>query len=106
MNHRRAIEVLKEARIFCPAVVPGLGGGGYNVFSAMKLLGSGETIEDAMQDARSKGYIPVVRGLPPFREDGKNVIRAGEAVAVAVSRSMATRIANALNQYQPDERGS
>lgn len=104
MNHRRAIEVLKEARIFCPAVVPDLGRGGYIVFSAMKVLGQGETIDAAMDHARAQGYIQVKRGLPPFREDGVSVVRLDEVVATARSRNMAIRIANALNEYQPDER--
>jgi hypothetical protein len=37
---------------------------------------------------------------------GPRVMREGEAVATAVSNSMAERIANALNSYTPDRRGT
>lgn len=115
MNHRHAIELLIQARIFCPAVVPEFwdDGGikGYYVFSSMKVLGHGDTIGEAFDDARRNGHISGnIRWLPPFREDGVKVVRLNEAigenetVATARSRNMAIRIANALNQYQPDER--
>lgn len=105
MIHRRALEILHHARVFFPAVVPDLSGGGYVVFSAMKVLGQGETIEAAMADARSKGNIPDVPPPPVFRGHGKEVEIYGEVVAVAKSRVYADRIANALNVYNPNERG-
>ena len=104
MTHRRAIELLKHAQIFCPAVVPSIPGGGFLVMSAMKVLGQGETIDAAFANARARGLLPDVPPFPPFRGDGKNVVRFGEVVAVASSRTMADRIANALNQYHPNER--
>ena len=103
--HRRALQLLTEAQIFCPSIVPGLGRGGYFVFSAMRALGHGETIDDAMIDAREKGNIP---DLPPrvtFRQNGREVTRRGEVVATCSSYTMAGRIANALNLYNPNERG-
>jgi len=105
LTHRRAIELLIHAQVFCPAVVPNLGGGGYIVYSAMKVLGQGETIEAAFGDAKAKGNLPQLPAFPSFRGDGRNVLRRGEVIATASSRTMADRIANALNQYNPNERG-
>src|SRR5215469_12388313 len=99
MEHRRAMVLLTEAQVFCPAVVPDLAHGGYYVFSAMKVLGHGETIAAAIQDARGRGLIPDVPPRPLFRGDGKNIVRRGEIVATASSRTLADRIANALNLY-------
>ena len=42
---------------------------------------------------------------PDFVALGAEVVRAGEMVARAVSKTMAKRIANALNVYEPNARG-
>jgi hypothetical protein len=71
----------------------------------MKVLGHGATIEDALKDARARGFIPETLPVVPFRGDGRNVTRRGEIVATASSRTLADRICNALNCYAPNERG-
>jgi len=105
LDHRRALNLLFEAQVYAPAVVPGLGQGGFYIFSAAKVLGHGETIEDALADARGRGNIPDLAPRPIFWTDGKNVTRRGEVVATCSSRTMAARITNALNLYNPNERG-
>ena len=103
MVHRRAIEILIEAEVFSPAVVPDLVHGGFIVFSALRVLGRGATIDEAMRNARNN--IPPSPGRPVFKGDKYNVTLRDEVVAVAKSRTYADRIANALNQYNPNERG-
>lgn len=105
MDVRRALQLLTEAQVYAPAVVPGLGLGGFYVFSAAKVLGHGDTIEAALADARARGYIPDIPARPTFRANANEVSRRGEVVASCNSRTMAARIANALNQYNPNERG-
>lgn len=105
ITHRRALELLAQAQVFFPAVVPDLARGGFLVFSAMHVLGRGDTIEAAVADARAKGNIPNLPPRPVFRGHGKEVEMRGEVVAVAKSRVYADRIANALNVYNPNERG-
>jgi hypothetical protein len=107
LDHRRALQLLAEAQVFAPAVVPGLGVGGFFVFSAAKELGRGETIDDAMIDARERGNIPDLPPRPAFRIgfDVRTITRNGEIVATCTSRSLAMRIVNALNQYNPNSRG-
>jgi hypothetical protein len=82
-----------------------MGGGGFLIFSASRIIGAGETIDDALADARQRGNIPDVPPRPVFRGHGKEVELRGEVVAVAKSRTYADRIANALNVYNPNERG-
>jgi hypothetical protein len=103
MQHRRAIELLTEAQVFSPAVVPDLALGGFIVFSAMRVLGRGATIDEAMRNAREN--IPPSPGRPRYEGQGYSVTLRGEVVATAKSRTYADRIANALNQYNPNERG-
>jgi hypothetical protein len=103
MQHRRAIELLTEAEVFLPAVVPDLARGGFIVFSAMRILGRGSTIDEAIKDARRN--IPPTAGRPRFQGDKFNVMLRDEVVCVAKSRTYAERIANALNLYNPNERG-
>ena len=105
MDTRRALQLLTEAQVYAPSVVPGLGRGGFYVFSAARVLGHGETIDEALEDARAKGHILDLPPRPTFRADGKTVTRRGEVMATCSSRTMAARIANALNQYNPNERG-
>jgi hypothetical protein len=105
MVHRRAMELLAQAQVFCPAVVPYMGGAGYLVYSAMRIIGTGATIDEAIRNARDKGNIESLPPFPPYRGDKLNVTLRGEVVAVAKSRTYADRIANALNLYHPNERG-
>ena len=56
-THRRALELLARARVHAPAVVPGLGGGGVYIFSAMRVLGHGADIDGALANARETGNL-------------------------------------------------
>jgi hypothetical protein len=98
-----AMQLLQAARIYQPAVVPGLGFGGFYVFSAMKVLGHGETIEAAMV-AAGLWPLPFV-AAPLFFANEFSVMNGEENVCIAKSKTYAKRIANALNAYAPDERG-
>lgn len=99
------MELLAQAQVFFPAVVPNMGGGGYLVYSAMRRIGIGQDIDSALADARAKGNIPDLPPHPVYRGNGKEVEMRGDVVAVAKSRTYADRIANALNVYNPNERG-
>jgi hypothetical protein len=105
MDNRKALRLLTEAGVYLPSVVPGLGVGGFYVFSSMLEIGHGETIEAALQDARRRGGFPDVPAFPPYWATKNEVLRSGAVVAVAKSGTMAQRIANALNLYNPDARG-
>ena len=105
MDNRRALQLLIQAQVYAPAVVPGLGQGGFYIFSAAKVLGHGATIEDALADAKARGHIPDLPPRPLFVAEGKTVMRRGEVVASCSSRTLAARVANALNLYNPNERG-
>lgn len=104
-THRRALEILARARVHAPAVVPGLGGGGVYIFSAMRVLGHGADIDAALTNARETGNLADLPPPPAFRSSGPDVELRGVVVATASSANMAERIANALNLYQPNERG-
>ena len=105
LDHRRALDLLFEAQVYAPAIVPGRGLGGYYVFSGARELGHGETLAAALEDARANGNMPDLPARPMFRSVGKDVIRRGEVVAKCSSYTVAARIAHALNQYTPNERG-
>jgi hypothetical protein len=102
MDYQHAINLLHEARVYRPAVVEL--GGTFHVFSRTELLGSGATIERAM---RASGHYPLKARASPgiFSVAGTNVMQGDVSVCVARSRNTATRIANALNEYQPSPRG-
>src|SRR5262249_49830707 len=108
-EHRRAIEILTEAQVFMPAVVPDFGDrGGFIVFSAMQLLARGETIGDAVMSVFSSGAVERPKNpAPRFMSEKREVFQVGrdEVVAVAKSNTYASRIANALNLYRPSEWG-
>jgi hypothetical protein len=102
-DRRHALDLLRGAAVFQPSIVPGLGLGGFYVFSGPDVLGHGATIHDAMVAA---GYWPPVKGsIPVFVRDGLAIRRGSEVVAEAKTSTMARRIANALNEYIPGDRG-
>lgn len=105
MDNRRAIHLLTQSAVFLPAVVPGLGSGGFYVFSSLKVLGHGETIDAAMWAAKEYWHNNPQR--PTFRAVDLEVFadRGDRIVATASSKTYAQRIANALNLYNPNERG-
>lgn len=104
-THRRALEILARARVHAPAVVPGLGGGGVYIFSAMRVLGHGADIDGALANARESGNILDLPPAPAYRAQSNSVEMRGEIVAHCKTSNLAERIANALNLYQPNERG-
>ena len=102
MTQRRAIEILMAARLPYPAVIPE--DGGFAIYSGFRKLATGTTVQLAMMAA--KEYWKDVVRLPIFQPDGLMVVRAGVVEATAKSKTMAMRIANALNQYNPGERAT
>jgi hypothetical protein len=102
IGYVEGMQLLREARVFAPAIVEH--GGAFHVFSRMTLLGSGATVEDALL---AGGFLPRPEHRPPvlFVAVGSNVVRGNEGVAAARSKTMAVRIANALNEYMPGDRG-
>jgi hypothetical protein len=105
MDNKRALQYLTEAGVYLPAVVPGLGLGGFYVFSSLKVLGHGTTIEAALNAAISADLVPDLPPRPQFLASQYSVVRSGSVVATTTSKTMALRIANALNLYNPNERG-
>jgi hypothetical protein len=100
-DYGHAMQILRDARLFAPSLV--YLDGKFHVFTRTVLLGSGATIEDALQAA---GFIPpVVAPSALFVAVGSNVVKENQNVAVARSRTMAIRIASALNEYVPGDRG-
>jgi hypothetical protein len=100
-DYGHAMQIMRDARVFAPSLI--FMGGQYHVFTRTVLLGSGDTIEAALVAAR---LIPLV--IPPsilFVAVGFNIVKENERMAVAKSRTMAMRIANALNEYVPGDRG-
>lgn len=102
MEYAEGMQILREWRVFAPAIV--LHGGEWHVFSRTALQGSGPTLEAALL---AGGFLPRPerRGPVLFVAVGSNVVQANEGVAVARSGTMAARIANALNEYIPGDRG-
>jgi hypothetical protein len=100
-DYGHAMQILRDARLFAPSLV--FLDGRYHVFTRTVALGSGATIEDALQAA---GFLPPTAAPSVlFVAVGSNIVRDRDNVAVARSRTMAIRIANALNEYIPGDRG-
>jgi hypothetical protein len=101
MEYAEGMQILRESRLFAPAIVRF--DGGYHIFSRTALQSSGATVEDAL---RAGGFIPRSERRPSlFVAVGQNVVRENTAICVARSKTMAERIANALNEYLPGDRG-
>jgi hypothetical protein len=108
MKARLALEILTAAGLPRPAITPTESPPGVNIWSDMELLATGQTIAEAME-AAGKYW----KGIPPaqrFRANGREVrrwddVRKVDVVeAIGKSSTMARRITNALNLYNPDER--
>jgi hypothetical protein len=102
IGYAEGLQILREWRVHQPAIV--LVDGLYRVCSRTAVEGSGSTVEDALKAA---GYIPR-RGpstYPPFLAVNDAVIQEGKLVCTAKSKTVALRIANALNEYIPGDRG-
>lgn len=101
MDYQTAIDILFRRRIHRPAIVQMAGG--WHVFERTNLLGSGATIIAAMKAAGM--YPPKDIEVIQYSAKGRFVIRGREPIATAESGNKATRIANALNAYVPDQHG-
>lgn len=101
MDYREGMQVLRAAGVHAPAIVQM--NGGYHVFSRTKLLSSGASIYDALE----LGGFLVAENAPSliFVAVDYNVMIGDDNQAVARTKTMAQRIANALNEYIPGERG-
>ena len=100
MDYREGIQVLREARVFAPALVHFRGA--YHVFSRTKLISSGRSIIEALD---AGGFLPrPERRLAVFAAEGLVVVYKGVTVATTQSKNMAVRIANALNEYAAGDR--
>jgi hypothetical protein len=101
------MESLTQRKVFMPSVVPALGDEtGFLVFSAMKVLGRGATIDAALLAALNSGNVPdAPQAEGRFSSEGNEVRQRGLVVAVCKSSTFAVRVANALNMYAPNERG-
>ncbi len=101
MDYKEGIQVLREALVRAPALVQFQGA--YHVFSRTKMVSSGPTIIDAL---RAGGFLPLPeRRSALFKAEELVVVYKGQTVATASSKTMAVRIANALNEYVAGERG-
>lgn len=103
MDYRIALQKLVDAQIYAPSVVPGRAVGGWLVFSATREIARHETMEGAV--AAAVASVPPLSPRPWFMAEGYSVTRGGSVVATTSSKAMTQRIANALNQYNPNERG-
>lgn len=103
MDYRIALQKLVDAQIYAPAVVPGRAVGGWLVYSATREIARHKTMEGAV--AAAVASMPPLPARPWFSAEGLAVVRLGVVVATASSKTMAARIAYALNQYSPNERG-
>ena len=103
MDYRIALQKLVDAQIYAPSVVPGRAVGGWLVFSATREIARHETMEGAVRAAVAS--MPPLSPRPWFSAEGLTVTRLGGVVATANSKAYAQRIANALNLYNPNERG-
>jgi hypothetical protein len=101
MEYQAAMDILHRRRIHRPAIVEMAGG--FHVFERTTLLGSGRTIKAAMIDAGM--YPPVDIKVIQYSAKGREVIRGREPICIAESNNKATRIANALNAYVPNQHG-
>lgn len=103
MEYRIALQKLVDAQIYAPAVVPGRASAGWLVFSATREIARHETMEGAVRAALAS--MPALPPRPWFLAEQYSVTRMGSVIATCTSKAMAQRIANALNNYNPNERG-
>jgi hypothetical protein len=95
------MQILRAAGVHAPSLVQL--GGRYHVFSRTKLISSGDTVYAALDAGGFLEAENAPRELYVAFED--EVVQSGEVAARAKSKTMAQRIANALNEYIPGRRG-
>ena len=101
MDYREAMQILRAARLHAPAIVEF--DDWYHVFSRTELISSGSSIYDAM--AAGNFLLPKYGPTMIFVAADFNVMLGSDNQAVARTKTMAQRIANALNEYIPGVRG-
>ena len=96
------LRILRELRVYAPSIVSYQGQ--YHVFSRTALQSSGPSVAAALE---AGGFLPRADGpaVIPFVAVGANVLQGNNPVCVARSKTAAARIANALNEYIPGDRG-
>jgi hypothetical protein len=100
MDYREAMQILRAHKLHAPAIVRIPGEFGYHIYSQMKRVSRGLTIEAAMSEG---GFLPAPPYNPAlFIADGLNVHWRSRPVCTAQSKTLAQRIATALNEYNPD----
>lgn len=102
MEYREAMQILRARQIHAPSIIHLPGVKGYYVFSRTMKLSYGETIEDAM---RAGGFLPAMHPPDPFVAEDTAVRWRSRPVCQAENKTLAQRIANALNEYVPGKRG-
>jgi hypothetical protein len=100
MDYREGMQVLRAARLHAPSIVRYAGK--YHVFSRTRLISSGPSIFEALDS----GGLLVPENSPTniFAAHDYEIRQGPERVALAFSKTMAQRIANALNEYIPGDR--
>lgn len=100
MDYREGMQILRAAGLHAPALVHF--NGFYHVFSRTKLISSGPSVDEALD---AGGFL-VAENAPRdlFVAFDEEVVRSGVVEARAKSKTMAQRIANALNEYIPGKR--
>lgn len=101
MDYQAALNILYRRRIHLPAIVEMAGG--FHVFERTTLLGSGASIKAALIDAGM--YPPQDVKVIQYSAKGREVIRGKQPICTAESNNLASRIANALNAYVPNQHG-
>lgn len=100
-DYIHAMQILRNWKVHAPALV--YYNHRYHVFTRTVKISSGETIEAALE---AGGYIPPAPPPAPlFVAVGNNIVKGDETVGSGRSKTMALRIANALNEYTPGDRG-
>ena len=100
MDYREGMAILRAAQLHAPAIVRYAGG--YHVFSRTRLISSGASVEAALD---AGGFLPPAPSTAlHFTAVDFSVMLGSDNQAIARTKTMARRIANALNEYVPGER--
>lgn len=101
IEYSAAMAILRASSVFAPALVRY--GGRFHIFSRTTELASGETMLEALE---AGGFLPPPAMPPPYVAVKDFVTRGGkDRICIARSHTAALRIANALNEYTPGDRG-
>jgi hypothetical protein len=102
MDYTKAMQILRTHQVEAPAIVQHSETRRFYVYSGMKQISFGATVEDAL---RAGGFlIPPAHPIHPFVHEGLLVHWRSRLVCTAASKTLAQRIANALNEYIPGKR--